>query len=137
MERDMNPAEQLQVIMDAPTLTRPASMRERILGVASVAALYTGLAIALAHGVPTLLGVLILVASLFLLLRWNWFHGRITCRRPHTKVENAARFLTAPMLGVSAAGLFGDGPEPLGFSLAAAALPAASLMVYLALRWRR
>ncbi|MEU7206732.1 hypothetical protein [Streptomyces sp. NPDC045470] len=137
LERDMNPAEQLQVIMDAPTLARPASMRERILGIASVAALFAGLAVALAHSVPTVIGVVILVALLFILLRWDWFHGRATRRRPHTKVENTARFLAWVLSGVPVLDILRGTAVSVGVSLMEAALPAVPLMVYLALRWRR
>ncbi|MEU7225282.1 hypothetical protein [Streptomyces chrestomyceticus] len=70
-----------------------SAARIAALGITSAAALFAGLVVALAHGVPTVIGVLILVALLFMLLRWDWFHGRATRRRPHTKVENTTRFL--------------------------------------------
>ncbi|MGW7355492.1 hypothetical protein ACWGI0_02085 [Streptomyces sp. NPDC054802] len=137
MGQEPDSAEQLRVIDEAPALTRAAAPGERALAVLSAVALFAMLAAASANRIPLLLGCVVLVASLALVLRWRWFHLRAPGRRPHTKVEEAV-FLFAPVtLAVPGLKVLWDNPADMTAALAAAAVPAVVLAVYLVLRWRR
>lgn len=118
-------------------MNKSASARERVLGVASAAVLFAGVAAAGASDIPTVVGVLVLVAAVALMMAWYWFHLSATRRRPHTKTENAAVVFATMMLGAPGSKILWDDPASLGASLAAAALPTAGLLAYLVLRWRR
>ncbi|MFH9069283.1 hypothetical protein [Streptomyces alboflavus] len=137
MEQELGAAGQLGVIDGAPKLNKAATVRERALGVVSVAVLLAGLAGACTSGVPAVVGVLVLAAALLLMIAWSWFHLGATRRRPHTKAENAAIVFATMMLGAPGSKILWDDPAPLGASLVAAALPTAGLLFYLVLRWRR
>ena len=65
MEQELGAAGQLGVIDGAPKLNKAATVRERALGVVSVAVLLAGLAGACTSGVPAVVGVLVLAAAFF------------------------------------------------------------------------
>lgn len=133
----VNSAEQLRAVEGAPVLTHPASSGERVLGALSALALFALLSAAAAIEIPVAVGCVVLVAALALVLRWRWFHLRTPGRRPHTKVEEWISFLVPVTLAIPALGLLWNNPVELPGALIAAALPAAVLAGYLALRWRR
>ncbi|MFJ2743036.1 hypothetical protein ACIO3O_25610 [Streptomyces sp. NPDC087440] len=132
------PADQLAVITAAPDLSRPASLGERVVGVATLVGLYGGLVAALESDLPRPVGVLVFVAALVLLLRWNGHHDNAARRRPHTRLENGARLCAAALVGIPGISLvFGDGPDTFAAHLVAPAFPTLAAAVYLVLRWRK
>ncbi|WP_225882119.1 hypothetical protein [Streptomyces aureocirculatus] len=137
MERELDAAGQLGAIDGAPKLNKPAGAGERALGVASAAALLSGLAVTSAHSTPTAQGVLALLAAVALMMGWYWFHLSATRRRPHTPAENATLVFATMMLGAPGSRILWDSPAPLAAALAAAALPTTGFLAYLVLRWRR
>ncbi|MEF3114250.1 hypothetical protein [Streptomyces chrestomyceticus] len=131
-------ADQLAAIATAPDLSRPASVRERAAGLATLAALYAGLVVAMECGLPRPAGIAVFVAALALLLAWNNHHDGAARRRPQTRVENAARFAAVCLLALPGVDLvFDEGPGTLVAHLVAAAVPTAAAAVYLVLRWKR
>ncbi|WJV50547.1 hypothetical protein [Streptomyces flavofungini] len=137
MERELDAAGQLGFIDGAPKLNKPAGAGERVLGVASAAALLSGLAVASTHSTPAALGVLTLLAAVALMMGWYWFHLSATRRRPHSTAENATLVFATVMLGAPGSKILWDSPAPLAAALTAAALPTAGFLIYLVLRWRR
>ncbi|MFI2458269.1 hypothetical protein [Streptomyces sp. NPDC019539] len=140
MDRDpdvSDAAERLRVIEEAPVPGRAASLGERLLGVASAAALFAVLAGAAVSEIPAAVGCLVLLAALALVLRWRWFHLRAPRRRPHTKVEEVIFLFVPATLAIPGLKLLWDNPADSSAALVSAAVPTVALAFYLMLRWRR
>ncbi|MEI5099136.1 hypothetical protein RB200_11490 [Streptomyces sp. PmtG] len=132
------PAEQLAVVNAAPDLSRPASARERVVGLGTLAVLYGGLVTAMECDLPRIAGLGVFLAALVLLLVWNGHHDDAARRRPHTRVEKAARFGGVVLLSMPGISLvFGEGADTFTAHLVSAAIPTVCVAVYLVLRWKR
>ncbi|MYT27364.1 MULTISPECIES: hypothetical protein [unclassified Streptomyces] len=132
------PREQLAVVNAAPDLSRSASVRERVVSLATLAVLYAGLVTAMECNLPRIAGVGVYLAALVLLLTWNGHHDDAARRRPHTRLEKAARFGGVVLLSIPATNLiFGGGPDTLIGHLLTAAIPTVCAAVYFVLRWKR
>ncbi|MEU6687622.1 hypothetical protein [Streptomyces sp. NPDC046832] len=137
MGDNVNSAEQLRAVEDAPNLTQAATISERALGALSAVMLFAMLAAAAAIEIPVGVGCVVLLLALVLVMRWRWFHLRAPSRRPHSKVEEWTSFLVPVSLAIPALGLLWNNPVELAGALVAAAVPTAVFTGYLALRWRR
>ncbi|MEU1281143.1 hypothetical protein [Streptomyces sp. NPDC005805] len=137
MGQEADRAEQLRAIEEAPVLARPAGIRERLIGPLSAAALFAVAVTAAANRIPLLVGCLALAVLFGIVLGWRWFHLGAPGRRPHTKVEESVSLLAVVTSAFPGAKLLWDNPAPLPDALAAATVPAAALLAYLVLRWRR
>ncbi|MFE1769653.1 hypothetical protein [Streptomyces sp. NPDC059008] len=132
------PAEQLAVINASPDLSRSASVRERAVGLATLAVLYVGLVTAMECDLPRVAGLGVYLAALVLLLAWNGHHDDAARRRPHARLEKAARFGGVALLSIPGINLiFGQGPDTFVGHLVTAAIPTVCAAVYLVLRWKR
>ncbi|MFE2291156.1 hypothetical protein [Streptomyces sp. NPDC059452] len=133
-----SPADQLATIAAAPDLTRPASAAERAAGLATLGGLYAGLVTAMESGLTRTTGICVFAVGVAVFIAWNNHHAGAARRRPHTRLESAARFGGPALMGIPGINLvFGDGPDTLTAHLVAAAVPTLVGAVYLVLRWRR
>lgn len=129
--------QQLSVVDHAPGLRRPAGVGERVAASATLLALYAILAASAGTSLPLPVRVLVLLAALAGVLRWQWFHANAPGRRLHNHRETGLYYFGLLTLGIPGSQILWSNPTGLATALIAPAIPTLGLAAFLLLRLRR